>query len=430
MTDEILILWIVAEVVVVGILLWVLLRLGVRAWMPLYGMFVLAPLTMAPFAYDGANRAAVGQFYERIRSAMDGAIGLTILGFALFGIGVLVAATIWRPRTASGFVAQLVSTWEHKVWTPLSFWILVALSLVLTLGLVVAGVPFGSGLAEAFSGSGIRPLMNLWQSVLSVSVPFCVCYMLWRRSPVVILASLLVVMASFYTGQRTVSLINLIIGICAYLAYRKQGRLTVQGQVVFVVGCVALLLSSALVYQVRSGDQIDISLAISSFYNDFAFGNQFSDIRDFAWVLSGYDGTPLQGLTYLAGLASVVLPADAPLRAEFAIGRWTLWTAGLDTNAHGGLRMPFFAEFYFNFGMVGMLVLTPVLGWLSAALVSTTRRYTLEFNRSPSAELLAALLLFALRDLAFTSALFRVVVIFALVVALVLAGSVARSTKA
>jgi hypothetical protein len=80
--------------------------------------------------------------------------------------------------------------------------------------------------------------------------------------------------------------------------------------------------------------------------------------------------------------------------------------------------------------MMGMLVLTPVLGWLSAALVSTTRRYTLEFNRSPSAELLAALLLFALRDLAFTSALFRVLVIFALVVALVLAGSVARSTKA
>lgn len=427
MSNEILILWIVAEVVAVGILLWVLVRLGVRAWMPLYGMFILAPLTMAPFAYDEANRAAVGQFYEHIRNAMDGAIGLTVLGLALFGLGVLSAGTIWRPRTGSGFVAQLVSTWEHRVWTPLSFWILVALSLVLTLGLVVAGVPFGSGLAEAFSGSGIRPLMNLWQSVLSVSVPFCVCYMLWRRGAVVIVASLLVVLSSFYTGQRTVSLINLIIGVCAYLAYRNQGRLTVRGQLIFVVGCVALLLSSALVYQVRSGNQIDISLAINSFYNDFAFGNQFSDIRDFAWVLSGYDGKPLQGLTYLAGLSSLVLPADAPLRAQYAIGRWTLWTAGLDTNAHGGLRMPFFAEFYFNFGMVGMVVLTPILGWLSAALVATARRYTLAFNRSPSAELLAALLLFALRDIAFTSAMFRVFVVVGLLIALSIAGAVARA---
>lgn len=425
MRDLTLFLWLVAELVAAGAFLWVLIRRGVRSWMPVYGMFVLAPLTMAPFAYDEANRAAVGLYFETIRNSMDKAIWLTVLGLGLFTLGIVAAATIWRPRTEAGFLPQLVSTWEHQVWTPLSFWILAGASLVLTAGLAAAGVPFGSGLAEAFDGSGIRPMMNLWQSVLSISVPFCVCYVLWRRSLLTLVAAVLVVGASFYTGQRTVSLINLIIGVCAYLAFRRQGKLSVSGQVIFVVGAVALLLSSALVYQVRAGGQIDLSLAVTSFYGDFAYGNQFSDVRDFAWVLSGYDGQPLHGLSYLAGIASLIIPADSPLRAEYAIGRWTLWTAGLDTNAHGGLRMPFFAELYFNFGVLGMVIVTPILGWLTAAIVATTRRYTLDFSRSPSAELFCALLLFTARDVVFTSAMFRVFVVLALFVALWLVNVVA-----
>lgn len=425
MRDLTLYLWLAAEAVVIGTFIWVLLRRGVRSWMPVYGMFILAPLTMAPFAYDEANRTAVAQYFEAIRHSMDRAIILTVLGLALFAIGIVAAATIWRPRTDSGFLPQLVSTWEHQVWTPVSFWILVGLSMVLTAALVAAGVPFGSGLTEAFAGSGIRPVMNLWQSVLSVSVPFCVCYVLWRRSLLPILGAVLVVAASFYTGQRTVSLINLVMGVCAWLAFRNQGRLSVGGQVGFVVGAVALLLSSALVYQVRAGGEIDLGLAITSFYGDFAYGNQFSDVRDFAWVLSGYDGQQLNGLSYLAGIASLFLSADSPLRAEYAIGRWTLWTAGLDTNAHGGLRMPFFAELYFNFGTLGLVLVTPILGWLTAAIVATTRRYTVTFSYSPAAELLCALLLFTARDLVFTSAMFRVFVVVALFVGLWLVNAVA-----
>lgn len=425
MRDLTLFLWLAAEIVVAGTFLWVLIRHGVRSWMPVYGMFILAPLTMAPFAYDEANRTAVALYFETIRNSMDWAITLTVIGLALFAAGIVAAATIWRPRTDSGFLPQLVSTWEHQVWTPVSFWILVGLSLMLTAALAAAGVPFGSGLTEAFAGSGIRPIMNMWQSVLSVSMPFCVCYVLWRRSLLTILAAVLVVGASFYTGQRTVSLINLIIGVCAWLAFRNQGRLSVAGQVGFVVGAVALLLSSALVYQVRAGGEIDLSLAITSFYGDFAYGNQFSDVRDFAWVLSGYDGQQLHGLSYLAGIASLFLSAESPLRAEYAIGRWTLWTAGLDTNAHGGLRMPFFAELYFNFGMLGLAIVTPILGWLTAAIVTTTRRYTLTFGHSPAAELLCALLLFTARDVVFTSAMFRVFVVVALFAALWVVNAVA-----
>ena len=154
MRDGTLFLWLTAEVVVVGTFLWVLLRHGVRSWMPVHGMFILAPLTMAPFAYDEANRLAVGLYFEAIRNSMDSAIGLTVLGLSLFGLGLVAAATIWRPRTGSGLLPQLVSTWEHQVWTPVSFWILAGLSLLLTAFLVVAGVPFGSGLSEAFAGSG------------------------------------------------------------------------------------------------------------------------------------------------------------------------------------------------------------------------------------------------------------------------------------
>ena len=425
MRDATLFLWLAAEIVAAGAFIWVLIRRGVRSWMPVYGMFILAPLTMAPFAYDEANRVAVALYFETIRNSMDWAITLTVLGLALFASGVVAATTIWRPRTKSGFLPQLVSTWEHQVWTPVSFWILVGLSVVLTAALAAAGVPFGSGLTEAFTGGGIRPVMNLWQSVLSVSVPFCVCYVLWRRSLLPILAAMVVVGVSFYTGQRTVSLINLIIGVCAWLAFRKQGRLSIGGQVGFVVGAVAVLLSSALVYQVRAGGEIDLSLAITSFYGDFAYGNQFSDVRDFAWVLSGYDGQQLHGLSYLAGIASLFLSAESPLRAEYAIGRWTLWTAGLDTNAHGGLRMPFFAELYFNFGMLGLAIVTPVLGWIAAAIVATTRRYTITFGHSPAAELFCALLLFTARDVVFTSAMFRVFVVVALFAGLWLVNAIA-----
>jgi oligosaccharide repeat unit polymerase len=418
MRDGDLLLWILAEAVIVGLFLHVLFRHGIRTWMAAYGMFVLAPFTMAPFAYDEANRRAVGSFFAAIRASLDEAVALSVLGLALFAVGALWAVFVRRPPTRSGLLPQIASTWDRQVWTPLSFWLLIALSLVLTLALVAAGIPFGSGLSEAFTGRGLRPMLNVWQSVFSLSVPFCVCYALSRPSGPLVLATLLLLAASFYTGQRTVSLINMIIGAGAFFAFRKEGRLSLRGRFLVVILAGALLLSSALVYQVRSGGQVDLLLAIHSFYGDFAYGNQFSDIRDFAWVLSGYDGEPLGGLSYLAGFASPFLSADSPLRADYGIGRWTLWTAGLDTNAHGGLRMPFFSELYFNFGLVGLGLVTPILGYLTAGLLAGLRRYSLSVGRNPSAELLAALLLFLLRDIVFTSAMFRVPVVLALVVGL------------
>ncbi|APS29389.1 hypothetical protein NC16_06490 [Pectobacterium brasiliense] len=109
----------------------------------------------------------------------------------------------------------------------------------------------------------------------------------------------------------------------------------------------------------RSGQGLE---GFNYFWVNIAFGNSFSDLRDFAWVYSYWDREYLMGKTQLAGLLAFVPSSISDFRQDWNIGRWTASLVGFDPNIHPGLRMGFFGESYFNFGYLGVFLFGLVSG--------------------------------------------------------------------
>jgi hypothetical protein len=92
------------------------------------------------------------------------------------------------------------------------------------------------------------------------------------------------------------------------------------------------------------------------------FGNSFSDTRDFATVLSFWDGHYLLGKTYLAGLMAFVPRFLSSFRDTWAFGVVTATMVGFDPKEHPGLRIGIAGEAFLNFGLLGVCLLGLFVG--------------------------------------------------------------------
>jgi hypothetical protein len=93
------------------------------------------------------------------------------------------------------------------------------------------------------------------------------------------------------------------------------------------------------------------------------FGNNLSELRDFAWMLAAWDHEPILGTTYASGLLAWIPSFLLPARKEMSWGVFSTVMTGLATpQGHPGLRPTLFAEAYFNFGLPGVLGFGSLLG--------------------------------------------------------------------
>jgi hypothetical protein len=92
------------------------------------------------------------------------------------------------------------------------------------------------------------------------------------------------------------------------------------------------------------------------------YGNNFSDLRDFAWVDALWDHKLWIGKTYLAALTAFVPRFISEFRDAWGTGAATAITLGLDPHVHPGVRPGAFGESYFNFGLPGVVIVGLAMG--------------------------------------------------------------------
>jgi len=92
------------------------------------------------------------------------------------------------------------------------------------------------------------------------------------------------------------------------------------------------------------------------------YGNNFSDLRDFAWVDALWDHKLWMGKTYLAALTAFVPRFASEFRDAWGTGAATATTLGLDPHVHPGVRPGSFGESYFNFGLIGVVIVGLAIG--------------------------------------------------------------------
>lgn len=162
-----------------------------------------------------------------------------------------------------------------------------------------------------------------------------------------------------------------------------------------------VLLLGLEIQSVRSGGGIGDA---SDLLNEFANGNTFSDVRDGALILRGFDeqynGVPIMGLTYLAGLLTFIPASLSPLRQAWSWGRFTANSlVGLET-VHFGFRGGWFMEAYVNFDIVGIII-TAIL--LALLLYWMEGQYQSKLLMSQSNDATKIVLVLAVAKMAFAS---------------------------
>lgn len=180
------------------------------------------------------------------------------------------------------------------------------------------------------------------------------------------------VLTMVFTGNRGPVLVSVLVPIVMLFIY-GSGKAGMKNGLGFkklfkllllflAVGVVGLALAS-----LRSGTDFDLQ----SIFTELLYGNTFSDIRDGAFILKGFEAKfgseYLYGKTYLAGLISFIPSGMSQFRYEWSYGRMTTYML-FGWEDHFGLRGGNVMEAYMNFGYFGVIFFGILQGFLYAQL--------------------------------------------------------------
>jgi oligosaccharide repeat unit polymerase len=396
--------------------------------------FLLPILIQYPFAFSPVNALLTGPaVFDAYPQQLDRALLISATGVAAFALTYRLLSKRARPNAPTLFIARGLSAWSHPglLWGS-------SLAVIALFGfLSLAGLLGAEGMrARALETPVLRPLYNLASTVLPLLIAIALLAAGERRKITLWVLALLLLLPAVLTGSRGVAFGGLLSYAVTVLCYRSLHEgLDARRVGKMLLAAAVILLLVFYLEDVRQG-RYNIAATVAGFGFDFFYGNNFSDLRDFAWLLAYWDGEWLGGRTQLAGLLGFVPAILSPFRTYWGWGRVSTDMVGLGTrevaSAHGGLRPGTFGELYLNFGLVGVVLGGLLLGYCAVRLHAATRdaveRYTpFEAKLVILAAFTALSLLF---NLYVTAALFGVYVVIAALVITRVAKAIIRASVA
>lgn len=329
----------------------------------LYYVFVVH--VMLPFSRSDLNVFALGS--GLIRRAQDHVTESYLIS-ALGYICILLGGTLWRIQLGFGMrqlfsrIIELPAQGSLLLLRSRALLIVHGVIAVMTmLGVLlyyfkVAG--FGFNLRKLILvDTALRPIaqFSAFYSVLIGS--YCLARFYEFRERSMLLVLFFIIIALLFYGERG----NLasIASMTVFVFFIKRGKRLNLSRLGLGICCAFLLAS--LLDALRNGDFSFKSVA-AGFLISTLYGNSFSDTRDFALVLSFWDGHYLLGKTYLAGLIAFVPRVLSSFRDTWSYGVVTASMVGFDTKEHPGLRIGIVGEAYLNFGLLGVCFLGLLIG--------------------------------------------------------------------
>jgi oligosaccharide repeat unit polymerase len=315
-------------------------------------------LVMLYFARSPLNAVIVGEDFNRIVAAVPHVFMIVLAGY----LSVLVGGELWGIRLGAGIRKTAAEVLEiiprNSAMLMSSQDLLVVLSLgcallqSILLALYFSHNGFGFDLrAYTFANPGIRPFAQVTALSSVIVASHCFARYVDTRELSLLACALVLSFGLVFFGQRgNIFAIYMYAGLCYFV--RLRTRVSLLKICIFVGVLLALVL--------YLGNAREGKYSISAFFESAGFlmlyGNNFTDLRDFAWVYSAWNHSLWLGKTYLAGLATFLPRAASDFRATWSFGIATGWTVGLDTETHPGLKPGMFGEAFFNFGWLGSIV--------------------------------------------------------------------------
>jgi hypothetical protein len=328
----------------------------------IFGLF-LPVLLQYPFTFSPINGLTIGaENYLRYRSEVDSAFLITMAGWLALLAGYFAygrRTTHFAPMT---LVWSGLRVWSQSVFLQLSSaFILVLFALLFSLGML--GPEGARNIAQTLPG--LRPIYNITHVLLPLAIAVGLFVGLQHHRRLILVLALFNVALAILTGARAVAFGGLLLVAIVYLIHASLlQRLSIARALALIPIALTFLILAVYLGDLREG-QYNLFRSVATLGIKVFYGNNFSDLRDFAWVKSAWNGEYLLGKTQLAGLFAFVPSAVSSFRSEWNWGVVTATLVGLDPRVSPGLRAGAFGEMYLNFGLPGVVL----AGFLNGCLV-------------------------------------------------------------
>lgn len=325
---------------------------------------VFTNMFMLPLAKNELNVITVGKDMGGIIQVLPTVFLITLVGY----IAVLVGGSLWRLKAGLGIrqaavrVLDILPQCSMMLMSSRGVLMFQAALCVVLQSLILSFYfshdGFGFALRDyTFANPSLRPVALVISGYSIVIASACLARYIDTKERALLVCTLSITFGLIFFGTRGNLLsIYLPILVCYLIKRRSSISLLRIASVVIVITIFAFYLGS-----VRSGEY-SFTAFLPKFLFLLFFGDNFSDLRDFAWVYTNWDHVPWAGKTYLAAVLAFVPRFASHFRDTWGMGVATASTVGFDPQVHPGLRPGAFGESYFNFGFLGVIAIGLMLG--------------------------------------------------------------------
>ncbi len=321
-------------------------------------LYLYVPIVfMALLAYSPYNTFSTTEWHWHYVPFLREAFYVSLFGAAVFGVSAIVAAR-WD-SAPPGY--RLVYRAIHDFWGTVPGLTLLVTVVVVLGSLTVATAGFTNAREHVMTHTELRPahLLFSWFAVMGMYFALIegYCQRSWKLTGLGVLLTLL--MLGFGTRKVTVGTLLYYGAVRLINTRTRRVATTVLCSVLTILGLIVIGLTVEGLRQ-KQGKMSSERFASAPLH--LLFGNNLSELRDFAWMLSAWDHEPIMGATYLSGSLAWIPSYLMPIRKELGWGVFSTEMTGLGGAGHPGLRPTIFGEAYFNFGLLGVVVFAMLLG--------------------------------------------------------------------
>ena len=328
---------------------------------------VFPNMLMLPFARSELNVLVLGRDLNAVTAVLPVVFLITMIGY----LAVLAGSGLWRLQIGGGLrataakVLDVVPRCSLILMSSRSVLIFQTVMCLLLQAMILAVYFSQSGFAFdlrgfTFANPSLRPVALVISNYSIIIASHCLARYVDTKERMLLGCTLLLSFGLVFFGARgNILAIYLNVLICYVVMRRRKISLFRVIISAAVIPTVAFYLGNA-----RAGEYSVSGLAGSIFFLLF-YGNNFSDLRDFAWVYSAWNHVLWGGKTYLAAVMAFIPRFASHFRDTWGLGVATASTVGFDPQVHPGVRPGAFGEGFFNFGLLGVVAVGLLLGVVS-----------------------------------------------------------------
>ncbi len=398
--------------------------------------FVLPILLQYPFVFSANNIRTIGMVgYRQSASAVNWAFTITLWGMIWFSVPFIF-------KVRSLFFISMAGEMYRSVLILKQNWVLLFFIMIILADSILLykaiNLPIGSLIASGgFRGAMMaNPALKHLTAIIFALTAYIQSILIfkiiysrhWRIFWA--LAVGLVTCIGLLSGTRSAALYGIVLFVASFYSVKSfKGSITNPLKSFFTLLLIALsLVTSAFVFGFFRSDDMPVwSFLFNKIMFSFFYGNNFSDLRDFSWILGGFNGHFLFGKSFFSDM----LPGSL-LPKYLEAWKWAIITKPfdhIDTVGFPGLRPTLFGEWYLNFGLPGVAVEGFVMGLLarSTDIYIATMSKTLSNYHALLASLSGFLTFYILMNFFISSGFYTVYIVLAVLIFLRIVAAACRN---